>query len=227
MFNMFAGLFLLDCGNERRIDEKCDLAGREGRDHDEIRLRVLDAAEAIAAARGHAGLSARGIASAAGYTVGTLYLVFKNLDDLILQVNGRTLDRLHDQLRANRPENPQDPGKAITALACAYLAYAETESPRWNLLFERGAEHGEPLPEWFRLKRQRVFGLVEDVLRPLARDESEARCAARVLWAGVQGICTLKIRQRMDLTGGQSAEEMAGMLIRNFLLGFTAGQGIT
>jgi AcrR family transcriptional regulator len=202
------------------------MAGREGRNHDEIRLRVLDAAEAIAAVQGHAGLSARGIASAAGYTVGTLYLVFKNLDDLILQVNGRTLDRLHDHLQANRPENPRDdPEKAITALACAYIAYAETESPRWNLLFERDAENGEPLPEWFRHKRQRVFGLVETVLRPLARDESEARCAARVLWAGVQGICTLKIRQRMDLTGGQSAEEMAGMLIKNFLLGFTAGQG--
>ncbi|MDR1662227.1 MAG: TetR/AcrR family transcriptional regulator [Azoarcus sp.] len=201
------------------------MAGREGRNHDEIRLRVLDAAEAIAAAQGHAGLSARGIASAAGYTVGTLYLVFKNRDDLILQVNGRTLDRLHDHLLANHPEDPRGgPEEAITALARTYIAYAETESPRWNMLFERVAEDGDPLPEWFRHKRERVFALVEAALRPLARDESEARRAARVLWAGVQGICTLKIRQRMDLTDGQNADEMAAMLIRNFLLGFTAEQ---
>jgi hypothetical protein len=36
----------------------------------------------------------------------------------------------------------------------------------------------------------------------------------------VHGICTIKIRQRLDLAGGQSTAEMAQMLIENFLKGF-------
>ena len=45
-----------------------------------------EGAERIVAEHGHSGLSARKVASAIGYTVGTLYLVFDNLDDLVLQV---------------------------------------------------------------------------------------------------------------------------------------------
>jgi len=42
---------------------------------------------------------------------------------------------------------------------------------------------------------------------------------ARVLWASVHGICMLKIRQRLDLAGGQTTEQMTHMLIDNFMRG--------
>ncbi|MDR2451853.1 MAG: TetR/AcrR family transcriptional regulator [Candidatus Accumulibacter sp.] len=196
------------------------MARRSEHSRDEIRRMALDAAERIVAAKGYGGLSARKVATAIGYTVGTLYLVFENLDDLVLRINGRTLDQLHARLEATTPPNDRrDPERTLLALADAYIAYAEAESPRWNMLFEYVAGKGGPLPEWYLHKLGRVFGLVETALRPLACDDHEARRTARVLWAGVQGICTLKIHQRMDLAGGQRAEEMADTLIRNFLRG--------
>lgn len=76
---------------------------KAARNRDEIRLKVLDAAEAIVAAEGHAGLSARKVASAAGCAVGTIYLLFENRNDLVRQINGRTMDRLYDHLRARYP----------------------------------------------------------------------------------------------------------------------------
>jgi AcrR family transcriptional regulator len=199
------------------------LARRGEHSRDELRRMALDAAESLAAAEGCGGLSARKVAAAIGYTAGTLYLVFKNLDDLVLQVNGRTLDELHARLEAAMPPDARsDPEKALIELAHAYIGYAETETPRWSMLFEYIAKKGGTLPEWYRHKLGRVFSLVETALRPFVHDEPEARRVARVLWAGVQGICTLKIRLRMDLAGGQSAEEMSDMLIKNFLLGVVA-----
>ncbi|MDR2688435.1 MAG: TetR/AcrR family transcriptional regulator [Azoarcus sp.] len=195
------------------------MARRNEHSRDEIRSIALATAERIAAAEGYAGLSARKVAAAIGYTVGTLYLLFENLDDLILQINGRTLDQLRACLEAATPPDERcDPEKTLLALARAYIAYAEAESPRWNMLFEYSAGKAN-LPEWYNHKLEHVFGLVEVALRPLTRDDAEARYTARVLWAGVQGICTLKIRQRMDLADGQRAEEMTDMLIRNFLCG--------
>jgi hypothetical protein len=41
----------------------------------------------------------------------------------------------------------------------------------------------------------------------------------RVLWASVHGICTLRIRQRLDLAGGQTTKQMTHTLIENFLRG--------
>ncbi len=182
---------------------------------------ALDAAERIVAADGYPGLSARKVAAAIDYTVGTLYLVFANLNDLVLQVNGRTLDALFERMAAVASPTGAPRGKLL-ALADAYIAYAKNETPRWNMLFEYVAEHGNGLPDWYLAKLSKVFGLAEEALRPLAdrRTALEIQQAARVLWASVHGICMLKIRQRMDLAGGQSTEEMARMLIDNFLLGF-------
>lgn len=199
------------------------MARRSDHSREEIRQMALNAAEAIVAAEGYKGLSARKVATAINYTVGTLYLVFENLDDLVLQVNGRTLDALYEWLRARRAKQA-DARDSLLAIADAYIAYAETETPRWNMLFEYVAEQGNELPDWYLVKLSKVFGLAETALKPLAdhRSELEIQQAARVLWAAVHGICTLKIRHRMDLVGGQSAGEMAQMMIDNFLQGFQA-----
>lgn len=197
------------------------MARRSDHSRDEIRQMALAAAEKIVAVDGYKGLSARKVAAAIDYTVGTLYLVFENLDDLVLQLNGRTLDVLYEWLLACRNQ-VASPREALLALADTYIAFAEAQTPRWNMLFEYVAEKGNSLPVWYLEKLNRVFGLAEAALKPLddRRSEQETQQAARVLWASVHGICTLKIRQRMDLAGGQSAEAMAHMLIDNFLKGF-------
>lgn len=182
---------------------------------------ALAAAERILSEEGLKGFSARKLATAIDYTVGTLYQVFENLDDIVLQINGRTLDDLHEWLSIRLP--PTDtPLAKLCALANAYIDYAESHGPRWNLLFDFVAGKEDSLPDWYIDKLSRVFGLAESALAPLdgARSPLEIQQAARVLWAGVHGICTLKIRQRMDLAGGQSAKTMALSLIENFLGGF-------
>ena len=197
------------------------MARRNDHSREEIREMALAAAEAIVAAEGYKGLSTRKVAAAIGYAAGTLYLVFEGLEDLVLQLNGRTLDALYEWLRARRPAKAA-PEADLLALAEAYIGFAETETARWNLLFEYIAVEGNDLPVWYQAKLARVFGLAEAALRPLAdhHDAETIQRAARVLWASVHGICTLKIRHRMDLAGGQSTREMAGMLIGNFLRGF-------
>jgi AcrR family transcriptional regulator len=187
---------------------------------DEIRLMALDAAENIVVSEGYGELSARKVASAIGYTVGTLYLVFRNLDDLILQVNGRTLDKLYDYLKAAYPGNPQDaPEESLQTLAHAYITYAETEASRWNMLLEASLRKGEVVPEWYQHKVARIYDLGTAALRAFEADETRVAQTSHVLWAGIYGICALRIRRRLHLADGQNAEDMATMLITNFLRG--------
>ncbi len=197
------------------------MARRSDHSREEIRQMALTVAESIVSAEGYKGLSARKVANAIGYTVGTLYLVFENLDDLVLQINGRTLDALYEWLRA-RSTDDAEAQESLVTLSEAYIAYAGTETPRWNMLFEYITQQGNELPAWYLAKLNRVFGLVEVALAPLASYHSkrEIERASRVLWASVHGICMLKIRQRLDVAGGQTTGEMAGMLIDNFLRGF-------
>lgn len=177
-------------------------------------------AETIVSKGGYNALSARRIAGDISYAVGTLYLVFENLDDLVLQVNGRTLDMLVKWVE-KRVEGLERSRETLCLLASAYIGFAERHTPRWNMLFEYVADKGNELPEWYEEKVSRVFGLIETAL-PIIDDQEGQDTnmqVARVLWASVHGICMLKIQQRLDLAGGQTTEQMTHMLIDNFMRG--------
>ena len=201
------------------------MARRSDHSREEIKDMALTAALGIIESEGAKGLTARKVASAIGYTVGTLYLVFENQQEMVMHLNARTLDDLDEWLEG-RSQGCSGTRDCLQTLAEAYIDYAVEKRERWNLLFDIVLEEGEELPDWYLQRLGRLFGRVERMLVPMQEHQSdlEIERAARVLWASVHGICTLKIRHRLDLAGNQTTGEMAQMLIDNFLHGF-AQQG--
>ncbi len=202
------------------------MARRSDHSRDEIKEMALKAALDILEHEGGKGLSARKVASAIGYTVGTLYLVFENQRDMVLHLNALSLEDL-DAWIEKRTGPCAAPAECLQQLADAYIDYATAKSARWNLLVDPLVDEGSEMPDWYMSRLSRLFGRVEAILAPLTAERSELAIqqAARVLWAGVHGICTLKIRQRLDLAGGQTTSEMTQMLIENFLKGFASQAG--
>src|SRR5207248_2028400 len=103
---------------------------------DQIKQMAIEATEKIVRKKGIDELSTRKIAAEIGYTSGTLYLVFKNLDDLILHVNGRTLERLRDVLNAVTAKAGEPVGMAKD-ICRAYLRFADENRAFWSLVYER------------------------------------------------------------------------------------------
>lgn len=188
----------------------------------ELRDMALAAAEAIVDAEGTAALTTRKVAGRIGYTVGTLYLVFENLDDLIIHVNGRTLDELLAVMRTTAAGCAQ-PRDCIRALGRAYLAFASAKHARWSLLYEHRWPEERALPDWFEPKVQRIFALLEEHLRPLNphRDEAAVRLAARALWSGVHGICVLSLSDKLSSAGQVPVAALLDSLLDNYLAGYT------
>ena len=182
---------------------------------------ALDAAEAIIIKQGLSGLTARKVAAKIGYTVGTLYLVFKNLDDLIVQVNERTLSQLYQEMKQVTCKH-EDSEACILALCRTYIEFAASNTPRWSMIYEHVLPNDYVLPEAYQLQVHQMFGLVEDALRPLAQNKSnhEIAQAARALWGGIHGICTLALMGKLDIAGIDSVQDLTDTLIINFLNGF-------
>jgi len=182
---------------------------------------ALSAAARILARQGPEGLTTRAVATKIGYTVGSLYLVFRNLDDLILQLNARTLDDLYAAMQTALSHDAGT-GAGILALADTYIQFAFEHRARWRLIFE------QPLPArtppWFQERVTRMFALVEQKLRLLAthRPAEEIRQAARALWGGVHGVCALGLTDRLDDTGPAPVQALARSLVRHYLAGFTS-----
>ncbi len=197
------------------------MARRSDHSRDEIREMALTEAEKIVSKQGHKGLSARKVAAAIGYTVGTLYLVFDNLDDLILQINGRTLDRLHTRM-VQEQAGFQDPRERLLQLGYTYIGFADADPHLWELVFEHRIAQGEKMPEWFHEKVQRMFALVAAGLEPLAKQQSEQEIvqAAAALWGGVHGICILAMSGQLDVAGVDSVQDLTHSLMSNYLKGW-------
>lgn len=198
------------------------MARRSDHSREELRELALAAAEKIVAEQGYEGLSARKVAAGIGYTVGTLYLVFENIDDLILQVNARTLDRLHARM-AQPHANSTDPRDYLVQLGQAYIRFADDDPHRWAMVFEHRLAEDRSLPAWYQEKVARMFAMVEQGLQPLAgrRSQDDILQASRALWGGVHGICILALSDNLGVAGVDSVQQLTESLIRNYLKGFT------
>ena len=198
------------------------MARRSDHSREEIREMALSAAEQIVVEQGYKGLSARKIATAIGYTVGTLYLVFQNLDDLVLHINARTLDRLHARMTQSLA-NSGDARDYLLQLGQVYIRFAIDDPHRWAMVFEHRFSGDQAVPAWYQEKITRMFALVEEGLEPLAgrRPQQEITQAAAALWGGVHGICILALTDNLGVAGVDSVQELAQSLISNYLEGFS------
>jgi len=194
---------------------------RNDHSREQIRNFALEAAAKIVAEQGLQGLTTRKVAATIGYTVGSLYLVFENLDDLILQVNARTLDDLY-QLMNRIKQQTQQPESTIIALGHAYLNFATTQQHRWRTIFEHNLPGEHPkIPEWYEKKIFRLFKLVEEPLQQMLQTDDVHLCTrvAHALWGGVHGICILAVTGKLKVVGTEAVEHLMNELMSYYLTG--------
>lgn len=187
---------------------------------DELFEEALAAAWDIAEKEGLVGLTARRIAQEIGYSPGTLYNLFDDLDDLIVHLLARILDRLFEV--CSEASIDGEPEERLLALADAYIGFT-LERPRlWNLLFEHQRPKDRELPDWYFERVLRLLGLVSQALEPLFGPEREAARlhSARVLWYSLHGMCALATAGR--LAKGESLQTMAQSLVTNYVGGLRA-----
>lgn len=195
----------------------------------QIRALILDAAQEIIEAQGLAGLSAREIARRVGYSPGTIYNMFANLDDVVLNIEARVLDGLEQRLSEVEPA-----GDGIAAgsddrlirIARAYLAFTQEKPRLWNLLFEHHMPRGVELPAWYQQKLEGLTAQIERALAPYfpPGSEDERRRAARALWAGVHGITSLSTADKLAVVRTESAGRLIDDLIGTYLAGLARQQ---
>ena len=184
---------------------------------------ALETAREIAEKEGLRGLAARRIARDIGYTVGTIYNLFEDLDDLIVHLNGRTLDALYAAL-VNLPRKGE-PETVIRTLAQGYIKFVGERPKLWSVQFEHHLPESRQMPDWHHEKILRLLGLVERGLAPLFAPgrETERHHAARVLWSSLHGICSLESAGKLD--AGETVTAMADTLVTYILAGVRFDSG--
>ncbi|WP_428354661.1 TetR/AcrR family transcriptional regulator [Methyloprofundus sp.] len=175
------------------------MARRSEHSQAEIKQMVLEAAEDIVRENGYSALKVRKIAADIGYTVGSIYMVFANMNDLNMHIKARTWQKLYQYLQTQLTQ-PATPA-TMKNIALAYLDFSVDNEGLWRMLFEHQLALGEPVPDWYLQESQRVFGLMHAPIRQLdhTHSDNEIQLAAQVLMKSVQGIAMQLLMQKQSL----------------------------
>lgn len=195
------------------------MARRKDHTREELKEMSVNSARKIIAAQGLSNLNMRRIAGDIGYTVGTLYNVFEDMDDLMMHINAATLDSLYEVLEKHVPQSEANTPRALKKIAQIYIRFATENFNLWNVLTNYEQMTEETRPDWYLQKTLRLFRMVEDFLAPLCKSATAAERSAKILWASVHGICVLGLNGRLDMTGAGSVQSLTDTLIENYIKG--------
>jgi len=186
---------------------------------EELRELIILAATEIVEQHGLEGLSAREVAKRIGYSPGTLYNVFENLDDLLLTIEARLLDKLADRLASTDASGT--PQERLRRLAATYFIFTQESPKLWNLLVEHRIPAGREVPDWYCAKLESLQAPMEQALAPLldAADAGAPKRAARTLWAGVHGLTSMSTAEKLSPVTAHAGSTLIDDLVSTYLAG--------
>ncbi|WP_305985701.1 TetR/AcrR family transcriptional regulator [Roseibium sp. MMSF_3544] len=193
------------------------MARRSDHTREELWWLAINASRKVVEKEGLRGIRARQIARDIGYTIGTLYNLFDDLDDLIMQMNGETLDQLMQE--CSKVELTQNPNMDLERLVHCYLSFTHENPKLWNAIFEHKLPEDRPVPEWYSEKVSRLLALIEHALAPIlsGRSDAEIHQHARILWMSLFGMTVLEGSGRLQ--EGETSLMLAKTLIKTYVDG--------
>jgi AcrR family transcriptional regulator len=105
--------------------------------HGDLRTALIDTAVELIAERGVRNFSMAEASRRLGVAASAPYAHFADRDELLAAVAVRAYERFHAELELSRLEAPAD---RLAAIARAYVRFAGTQRPLFELLFDAGLD---------------------------------------------------------------------------------------
>jgi AcrR family transcriptional regulator len=199
--------------------EEGPMGRRADHQREELTVLALAAGEKLVVSKGMFGITVRQLMGDIGYSAGTFYNLFSNLDDFLLRLAGRTLERMLSE--SNSLQLSGDSVKDLKTLAAFYLDFTRSNTNLWQIVMEHRLPKDTSHPRWYRALVIDVIKQVEESIRPMFEegDKEERRRSALTLWASMQGICSVTQPGSLTAAPEKMALELASKLIDFYVLG--------
>lgn len=184
-----------------------------------MREKILDVSKLMFSNQGFDKTSLRSIAKKLGISPGTIYLYFKNKDDLLFAVHEEGFKLLHERMQAKM--GIKDPIFRLKEIARAYIQFAWDFPEFYDLMFSKSApmnvleeNHGDinTVEEAMWTSAMSSFGcLVESVAYAMEKGvfiKDEVEKITFSLWASVHGMVSLCLCNRMKMFPNHNTEEL-------------------
>jgi AcrR family transcriptional regulator len=190
------------------------MARRKDHTREELVQLAIQAGRELVIQKGTAALTARKVATAMGYTPGTLYNVFENIDALTAAINIESMQAFAEEL-GNISRKSARTEDQIRRIAQAYLDFHREEPMLWSLLFAVPIKHHSNA---YNEAIHSIFDQVTEAMAPLSGSPTLARQKAKILWSTLHGICLLQQNNKLKVRENDSPEELVAVFLDQFLI---------
>jgi AcrR family transcriptional regulator len=165
---------------------------RTKRKREQQRQDILVAARALFLREGSAHFTMRKLAKEVGCVPGTLYLYFKDKDDLIAVLVEESFERLMNDLERPRPD--KSPLVRLNEIMHAYIEFGLANPDHYHFAFmlRRTTRLEKARPRPHRSFAMLLDTVRECVERKLVR-QVDPNVAAQGVWVGIHGVTSLMI----------------------------------
>ncbi len=191
------------------------ISNRKERQKEELKAKILQTAKALFMERGYEETSIRNIAERIEYSPTTIYLYFKDKDDIFYALHREGFVLLNQYFRALG--HVEDPFERLKAISKAYVTFALENGEFYDLMFiirsPMNALEKEKKEELDWEEGDRAFGfLVNTIEECIAKGYFKgmnAEVLAFTTWSMVHGICSLEIRNRCSVVSELNQPNLA------------------
>jgi AcrR family transcriptional regulator len=177
---------------------------RKAKEKKEIKLLIINAANRLFMEKGIEHTTIRNIADEIEYSVGTVYVYFKDKNAILYEIHRSFFQILQNQLAES--STIADPFERLNAIAKRYVSFALANPDAYDLIFIQNAPleclgHTTEHSDWYEGKS--VFATLCKVVGDCQKSgyfkNEQVETLSLACWAVVHGLCSLYIRNRLKI----------------------------
>jgi AcrR family transcriptional regulator len=188
------------------------ISNRKERQKEELRLKILQAARELFMLKGFDDTSIRNIAEKIEYSPTTIYLYFKDKDDIFFALHREGFALLNQYFKPLA--HVADPFERLKAINKAYIAFAMENGEFYDLMFIiRSPMKSLDKEDSNWEEGTRAFGFLLDTITQCINKgyfkNMNPEILAFTCWSMVHGICSLEIRNRCSVVSAINQPDLA------------------
>lgn len=167
-------------------------------------------------------LTARKLSEATGYSVGTIYNQFGNMDRYVIEQNMMTLDELYHTLNKIMPDT--NPYKNLNRYVDAFAAFVLNKPHLWFLLFNFHIQSGyADFPQEYLRKLLKITNLWRKEFNAVFEKLSaaERKVSLQVLWLSMFSLSSFLTLNGLDKMSRVNKKNVCKLLLNTYLAGLT------
>lgn len=173
---------------------------RKEREREEMRKLVLDAAQNLFLANGYDKVSLRNIADEIEYSPATIYLYFKDKNELLFALHQRGFAKMVEEFQPLLQLT--EPFEKLVEMGRSYIRFAVENPELFDLMFIMTAPM-DKLDQEDWIEGDQAFGLLMQVVQECIDAgvfrKHDVQATAMMIWSSIHGYTALFLRKRLGM----------------------------